>query len=237
MGKNTFVEKPLAINSEQLESIKTVLKEYPNANLTVGFNRRFSPHVNKVKSLISNGKMPINITATMNAGYIAKDHWVHDLKVGGGRIIGEACHLIDLCLFLSGSQIRDVCAHKMGTEPDQKSDDVSILLNFTNGSNAVVNYFSNGSLKYSKERIEVYSNNQTFVIDDFKRTFGYGNKIFKKIKTGYDKGHIAQFSYLIEELKHDEYLFASIEDIINVTEVSFAALDSLKNRKWISLIK
>ena len=108
----------------------------------------------------------------------------------------------------------------MGTEPDQKSDDVSILLNFTNGSNAVVNYFSNGSLKYSKERIEVYSNNQTFVIDDFKRTFGYGNKIFKKIKTGYDKGHIAQFSYLIEELKHDEYLFASIEDIINVTEVS-----------------
>ena len=100
LGKNVFVEKPLAINSTQLDSIVESIIQSNNGNIMVGFNRRFSPHITAIKDSLGDiGN--VNIIATMNAGYLPKDHWTNNLEVGGGRIIGEACHLIDLCVFLT----------------------------------------------------------------------------------------------------------------------------------------
>ena len=105
----------------------------------------------------------MNIIATMNAGFIPPEVWVHDLKAGGGRIIGEACHFIDLCTYFTGSKVVEVCMNAMGPDAQANTDNASILLKYENGSNAVINYFSNGSKTYSKERIEVHQQNSTLV--------------------------------------------------------------------------
>jgi predicted dehydrogenase len=148
-GKSVFVEKPLCLNEAELKEIESTYADAPNgATLTVGFNRRFSPFAVKLKSLVGDG--PKNIVATMNAGFIPADMWVHDLAIGGGRIIGEACHFIDLCSYIAGSRITSVCMNAMGENPEENTDNASILLRYENGTNAVINYFANGSKSYAQ---------------------------------------------------------------------------------------
>ena len=117
-GKNTFVEKPLALNKVELNQIIEAYNNLQKTNrspmLTIGFNRRFSPHMIRLKHNIGENPMALNIIANMNAGFIPMNHWVHDLKEGGGRIIGEACHLMDVCVYLSGSLIKSVCMNALG---------------------------------------------------------------------------------------------------------------------------
>lgn len=230
-GKHVFVEKPLALNREELERI--VAAYNGSVTLTVGFNRRFSPHVQKVKQLV--GNTPMNIIATMNAGAIPANVWVHDMKVGGGRIIGEACHFIDLITYLTGSKVKAVCMNAMGTNPAENTDNASILLQYENGSTGVINYFSNGSKTYAKERIEVYSQERTAVIDNYRVTEGYGFKGFTKLKTGIDKGHKAQFGLLTERIKNGGAALIPFDEIINTTLASFAAIDSLKQGGWVAV--
>lgn len=159
-GKSVFVEKPLCLNPEELQEILAAYHSAPNGTtITVGFNRRFSPFAEKLRVLAGEG--PKNIVATMNAGSIPKEMWVHDMEVGGGRIIGEACHFIDLCSYLANSSIVSVCMNALGENPQENTDNASIILRYANGSNAVINYFSNGSKSYAKERIEVYLNSAT----------------------------------------------------------------------------
>ena len=167
-GKSVFVEKPLCLNPEELQEILAAYHSAPNGTtITVGFNRRFSPFAEKLRVLAGEG--PKNIVATMNAGSIPKEMWVHDMEVGGGRIIGEACHFIDLCSYLANSSIVSVCMNALGENPQENTDNASIILRYANGSNAVINYFSNGSKSYAKERIEVYSNERVFVIDNWRK--------------------------------------------------------------------
>src|SRR5690606_35384692 len=125
-GKHVFVEKPLALNQEELDGI---LNSYHKQNKTVsvGFNRRFAPWARRMKALLGNDNSPMHIVATMNAGFIPANVWVHDMEVGGGRIIGEACHFIDLCTYLSGSKVKAVCINAMGTNPEENTDNASIL--------------------------------------------------------------------------------------------------------------
>lgn len=230
-GKHVFVEKPLALNRDELNDI---LEAYTGkTTLTVGFNRRFSPHMQKVKQAVGSSQM--NVVATMNAGSIPPNVWVHDLAVGGGRIIGEACHYIDLITFLTGSRIKAVCMNAMGTNPQANTDNASILLQYENGSTGVINYFANGSKAYSKERIEVYSQERTFVTDNFCVTEGYGAKNFSRIKTNTDKGHSAQFKFLVERVKTGGAALIPFDEIINTTLAGFAAVESLKKREWIPL--
>ena len=230
-GKHVFVEKPLAINEEQLQRI---LEVYDGTHsVTVGFNRRFSPHIQKIKQLV--GRAPMNIIATMNAGFIPADVWVHNLEVGGGRIIGEACHYMDLISFLTESKIKEVCMNAMGIHPDRNSDNASILLKYENGSTGVINYFSNGSKAYSKERLEVYSQARTIVMDNFRLTTGFGFKGFSKMKTKLDKGHNEQFRLLIERIKNGGHALIPMDDLINTTKASFAAIESLKQHCWIEI--
>jgi len=231
-GKNVFVEKPLALNRQQLEQIVTAFNQ-SNKTLTVGFNRRFSPHSIKIKSLI--GEAPMNIIATMNAGNIPSNVWVHDMQVGGGRIIGEACHFIDLISYFTASKVKAVCMNAMGINPDDNTDNASILLKYENGSTGVINYFSNGSKAYSKERIEVYSQDRIAIIDNFRLTTGYGFKGFSKLKTSLDKGHKTQFTELIKRVKTGGQPLIPFEEIINTTKASFAAIESLKNNCWIQI--
>ena len=223
--KHVFVEKPLALNPEELNNVIR-LESKSAGSVTVGFNRRFSPHIKAIKKSVGSSQM--NIIATMNAGFIPSNVWVHDMDVGGGRVIGEACHYMDLCVHMSGSKIESVCMQGLGTNPQQNTDNVSILLKFENGSTAVINYFSNGSKSYSKERLEVYSQERTFVMDNFRATKGFGARGFKNIKTKQDKGHNAQFEEYNKFLKEGGEPLIKFEEIVNVTRASFAALLSLR---------
>lgn len=230
--KHAFVEKPLALNEDELSLVIDAQKD-SNKTLTVGFNRRFSPHSEKVKSLIGNSV--INVIATMNAGFIPAEVWVHDKKTGGGRIIGEACHFIDLITYFTGSLVKSVCMNAMGINPEENTDNASILLKYKNGSIGVINYFSNGSKAYSKERIEVYSQERTVVIDNFRTTTGYGFKNFSKLKTKLDKGHKNQFDQLISRVKTGGAPLIPFEELVNTTKASFAAIESLKENCWIDI--
>ena len=231
-GKNVFVEKPLALNDEELQNIIDVY-EKSGKTLTVGFNRRFSPHMEKIKSLVGDSQM--NVIATMNAGFIPANVWVHDMKTGGGRIIGEACHYIDLISFLTGSKVKSVCMNAMGTNPEENTDNASILLRYENGSTGVINYFANGSKAYSKERVEVYSQERTLVMDNFRETKGYGVKGFSKLKTSMDKGHKNQFHRLIKTIQSGGDALIPFESIVNTTQASFAAIQSLKENRWVEI--
>lgn len=232
-NKHVFVEKPLALSLDELEAIQRDY-EVSNKTLTVGFNRRFSPHIQKMKSLLGNSNV-MNITATMNAGYIPADVWVHDMKIGGGRIIGEACHYIDLMIFLTGSKVKEVCMNSMGVNALENTDNASMLLKFENGSNGVINYFANGSKSYSKERVEVFSQEKTLIMDNFRTTRGYGFKNFKKLKTKLDKGHREQFSRFIKSVQNGGEALIPFEEIENTSLTVIKAIESLKSKSWVTI--
>jgi predicted dehydrogenase/threonine dehydrogenase-like Zn-dependent dehydrogenase len=232
--KHVFVEKPLALNEAELTQILETYQQHKKT-ITVGFNRRFAPLAKKMKSLLGNDTTPVNIVATMNAGFIPPNAWVHDMEVGGGRIIGEACHFIDLCIYLTGSLVKSVCMNAMGNNPEEQTDNASILLKFENGSNAVINYLSNGSKAYSKERIEVYSQERTLVMDNWRKLSGYGFKGFSSESSSQDKGHAQQFKLLVDSVREGGNAIIPMTEIVNATLASFAAITSMKENSWINV--
>lgn len=233
-GKSVFVEKPLCLNKEELEAIAEAYRNAgENVTLTVGFNRRFSPLALKLKQQVGDG--PKNIVATMNAGFIPADMWVHDLEIGGGRIIGEACHFIDLCSYIAGSRITAVCMNAMGVNPEENTDNATILLKYENGTNAVINYFANGSKAYAKERFEVYSQERVFVLDNWRRLEAFGAKGFSKMTCSMDKGQKNQFCMLNERITKGGDALIPFESIANTTLASFAAIESLKSGEWVTI--
>ncbi|MDA8965021.1 Gfo/Idh/MocA family oxidoreductase, partial [bacterium] len=231
-GKNVFVEKPLCLQANELDEIIAAQKE-SGRSVTVGFNRRFAPLAVKLKSLLGEG--PKNIVATMNAGFIPSSHWVHNLSVGGGRIIGEACHYIDLCTFLADSEVISVCMNSMGTDPQENTDNASILLRYANGTNAVINYFANGSKSYSKERVEVHSQEKSFILDNWRELKAFGVSGFKKMKSKQDKGHKAQFELLVKQVNDGGDPLVPFNETVNTTKASFAAIESLKTGSWVEV--
>lgn len=233
-GKHVFVEKPLALNQEELDKIAKAHQE-SGKSVNVGFNRRFSPFAAKMKAIVGAGQEPMNVIATMNAGAIPKDVWVHDMEVGGGRIIGEACHFIDLISYLTSGKVTEVMMNAMGVNPQEDTDTASILLKYDNGSTGVINYFANGSKLYSKERVEVYSQERTLVLDNFRTLKGYGTKGFSKMKSTQDKGHNQQFKLLVEHLKEGKGALIPFDSLYNTTKASFAAIESLKTHQWVKV--
>ncbi|WP_312364465.1 bi-domain-containing oxidoreductase [Sphingobacterium sp.] len=233
-GKHVFVEKPLALSNDELNEIVEMYNSQ-SKTINVGFNRRFAPLALKMKQLLGKGNTPMNIIATMNAGFIPSNSWVQDMEVGGGRIIGEACHFIDLCTFLAGSKVVSVCMNAMGTNPSDNTDNASILLKYENGTNAVINYFANGSKAYSKERIEVFSEERVLILDNWRKLSGYGFKNFSSASSPQDKGHSEQFRRLIEIVQNGGAPIISFDEIVNTTRASFGAIESLKNNSWVSI--
>jgi predicted dehydrogenase/threonine dehydrogenase-like Zn-dependent dehydrogenase len=231
-GKNVFVEKPLAINTAQLNAVRNAY-EKSASGIVVGFNRRFSPYSIKAKKLLS-GAALLQVVATMNAGNIPKENLLHDLEYGGGRIIGEACHYFDLISFLTGSRIQSVLMAATGTETRLNTDSASIFLKYANGSLGIVNYFSNGHSTYPKERIEIFSAGRTMAIDNFRslKLFGFKGS---GMSGSQDKGHNEQYKKYLNFLRNGGEPPVAFDEIVNTTLASFAALESLKEKKWIDI--
>lgn len=236
-GKHVFVEKPLAIYDDELPAIIDA-QQTADRTVMVGFNRRFSPHALKMKALLGgerSGEVPMNVVATMNAGSIPASSWVHDRAVGGGRILGEACHFVDLISFLTGSRVLSVCLNAMGPQPSETSDSASLLLRYENGATGVINYFANGSKAYAKERVEVYSQERTLVLDNFRTLTGYGFRGFSRLKGRQDKGHGEQMKRLVAQLRTGGPALIPFADLVNTTQTTLAALHSLREGRWVSV--
>jgi predicted dehydrogenase/threonine dehydrogenase-like Zn-dependent dehydrogenase len=238
-GKNVFVEKPLALTPDELEEIKEVYHSlltthHSPPRLMVGFNRRFSPHMLKAKSLFP-PQQPKAMNFRINAGMLPKDHWVHDPKIGGGRIIGEICHFIDLAVYIAGSNITSIYADAL-KEPNNLMDTLVINLSFENGGIANISYFSNGSKKVPKEYFEIFCNGQTVIIHDFKTMEIYGKSISKmKLKTQ-DKGHKKELSLFFDSIKNGDRSPISFDEIYHSTAVTFSVIESLQTSRKVAVI-
>lgn len=232
--KHVFVEKPLALTYEEIEEIEQVYNS-TNKSVTVGFNRRFSPFSQDAKKLLGNTtNRPINVIATMNAGFIPADHWVQDMEIGGGRIIGEACHYIDLITFFTGSKVKEVVMNSLGQEANVGTDNAAIILKYENGSQGVINYFANGNKAYSKERIEIFDQGNNIIIDNFRKSsyYGYSSSGLKKTQ---DKGHPEQFKRWNDMVTQGGPAIIPFDEIVNTSKAAMACLESLKSRSWVKV--
>jgi predicted dehydrogenase/threonine dehydrogenase-like Zn-dependent dehydrogenase len=200
-GKHVFVEKPLCLTLEELGAIEDAL---PRARglLMVGFNRRFSPHVAKMKGLLDGVRAPRAMTYTVNAGPIPATQWVQDPAVGGGRIIGEACHFIDLLRYLAGAPIVGARADFLGGEDGKLGDVASLHLRFADGSLGTVNYFANGDRSYPKERLEIFTAGKVLALDNYRLLSGYGWSGFTRFSTlRQEKGHAQELAAFFEAVR------------------------------------
>jgi len=236
--KSVFVEKPLAINREELREIVNLYNTNPEVKFLVGFNRRFAPMAKEVKQFVANGKGPIFFQARINAGYISPDHWIQDVDIGGGRIVGEVCHFVDLARFWIGSPVKSVFAVALPIKSSQQkiADSLQIVLTYADGSIASIQYLSNGSSLISKEYFEVYVGGKTVILNDFKMLLFADSRKKKKIRSfQQNKGHQAEMESLVNCVKNGLPFPIPPEEIFETTKVTFAIMDSLRLGKRILL--
>ncbi|WP_286233916.1 bi-domain-containing oxidoreductase [Thalassotalea sediminis] len=221
--KHVFVEKPLAINQQQHDSVVKQYQATDNQLLMVGFNRRFAPHIVKMKALLAGSTAPKSFIMTINAGEIPKAHWTQDPAIGGGRIIGEACHFIDLMRFLADSKISNIQAQQMGSKGKVAitEDKVAITLSFEDGSFGTIHYLANGAASFPKERIEVFAENKVIQLDNFRKMTGYGFKNFKKMNLWQqDKGQKACAKAFVDAIANGLKSPIPVEEIFEVSQAT-----------------
>ncbi len=232
-GKHVFVEKPLALKHDELSKVEQAYKQQTSSALMVGFNRRFAPHIVQAKALLQNIEEPKTFVMTVNAGEIPTDHWTQDSKVGGGRIIGEACHFIDLLRFLAASPITSMQASRIGPGNGgfTRDDKATITLSFSDGSIGTVHYFANGHKSFPKERLEIFTAGKILQLDNFRRMQGYGWSGFKKMNLfRQDKGNNACVDAFVAGLQSKQSSPIAFSELM---EVSRATIDvvSLLHKK------
>ncbi len=220
-SKQTFVEKPMALDQVELDAVVGAAQESP-ALLMVGHNRRFAPLSTQARDFVGDGPKVIN--CRINAGPLPGDHWALDSIEGGGRIIGEVCHFVDLLTFLSGSTPRDVAAYGAGSS----ADSVVIIIQFADGSVGSVTYAGLGDPAYPKERIEMFANGKVVVIDDFCRATFVSEGRQKTKKISQDKGHRGEVEYFINALLGNGEPDALLQDSIAVTRTTLLVQQVLK---------
>jgi predicted dehydrogenase/threonine dehydrogenase-like Zn-dependent dehydrogenase len=220
-GKHVFVEKPLCLTLEELEAIRIAAEARPGQLLMLGFNRRFSPHSLDVKRELLGVPGPKSFVFTANAGAIPANHWLQNPAVGGGRIVGEACHYIDLLRYFAGVPITGAKINYLGGEAGKLRDTASIELAFADGSVGTVHYFSNGDKGYPKERMEAFAGGRVVVIDNFRKTVGYGTRRGVLCK-GWrqDKGHAAEVAAFLEAIATGRPAPISLAELIEVSRVA-----------------
>lgn len=231
-GKHVFVEKPLALTVEEIAEIESVLAAAPEPKplVMVGFNRRFSPAAVQVKQFFASVYDPLTVSFRFNAGPIPADHWTQDEIIGGGRIIGEACHAIDLATFLTGSPPVRVFAESIGgaSAPAITDDQCFITLRHANGSVSSIGYLAGGDKAFPKERVEVLGGGRLAVIDDFREVItSSGGKAKKARAWQQDKGHreeVAQFARVLAEggacpISWEELRAVSLASILAVRSI------------------
>ncbi len=230
-GKHVFVEKPLCMTGEELEEIRMAY-EKSDRHLMVGFNRRFSPFIEKIKATLPPA-LPKAIHYRINAGQVPADHWIQDPDLGGGRIIGEVCHFVDLAMFLANGRITSVSANALPSSPPLR-DTLVVNLAFDNGSVAAISYFSNGSKKLNKEYIEVFCGSQVAVIDDFRELCLYHDKI-SKTSGKQDKGHSEEIKQFLAAIEKGLPCPISFAEIYLSTKATLAILKSILEKKVIAV--
>lgn len=221
-GKHVFVEKPLAMSDAEVQAVEDAYRAARSHGrvLMVGFNRRFAPQVAKIHSLLQGVAEPKAFVMTVNAGAIPSEHWTQDRTVGGGRILGEACHFIDLLRFLAGAAIerQSVTAMRSGT-----GDTATISLGFADGSIGTIHYFANGSKSVPKERLEVFVSGRVLRLDNFRKLVGFGWPQFAKMTLWrQDKGQRACVSAFIEAAAEGRAAPIPIDELLEVARVTIA---------------
>ncbi|MCB9849362.1 MAG: bi-domain-containing oxidoreductase [Phycisphaerales bacterium] len=234
-GKHVFVEKPLCITQSELAEIKQVRETHNITQLMVGFNRRFAPHARTVHRALSGRSKPVAITMLVNAGHAPSDSWLHDPLRGGGRIIGEGCHWIDLALYLVGHRIIDLQATMFDSVGEICDDKMSIGLTFADGSIATLHYWANGPKSFPKERIEVFCEQRALVIDNWRRIVAYNWPGVPKSKSRQDKGHRAEIAQFMQRVTDGGPPLIPVDDLVMVTSASMAAVQSATQRMIVPL--
>ena len=244
-GKHVFVEKPLALTIDELAEIQATVETTPSQPsdprqpstvhrlplLMVGFNRRFAPQVQKMKSLLAGVKEPKAFVMTVNAGAIPPEHWTQDSAVGGGRIVGEACHFIDLLRFLSGSPITGFQAVSIGKMSDvaMAEDKASITLRFGDGSIGTIHYLANGHKSFPKERLEVFVGGRILQLDNYRRLKGFGWPGFGKMNLWrQNKGQQACAAAFVQAVKQGSAAPIPFEELMEVSRVSIEVAEMLR---------
>lgn len=228
-GKHVLVEKPLAMNHSELSMIEKAIQDNPGVIVTTGFNRRYSPLTQLVKKVILEAKMPVVINYRINAGYIPPESWIQDLEEGGGRIVGEVCHFIDLIMYLASGQVTGLNAVHVPQDGRniKFEDNVIISLAFDNGSIGVLTYTSVGGKTMEKERLEVFVNRSSLVINDFKELNGFDCD-FKSVSLKVqDKGHKMLISELSKRLRDETSQILPFVSDIEATRLTLMALDKI----------
>jgi len=234
-GKHIFVEKPLAINESQLSKISKQLKADGQSLLTVGFNRRFAPLAQKLHASLKDRTEPLHAHYRVNAGPIPLNHWTQDPEIGGGRIIGEACHFIDFITFLVGAPPVSVTAHALPDHGKYREDNVSMIFTFSDGSIGVVDYLANGDKSFPKERVEVFCGGQVSVLDDFVslQTVRDGTKTVTK--AAQDKGWVDEWKIFAKAIREGSEPPIPYEQLIGVTKSTFATVESIRSHQTIKI--
>lgn len=234
-GKHVFVEKPLALHVDEIDRIEQLYQQQSTTDrysrVMVGFNRRFAPQVQKMKALLDTVKEPKSFIMTMNAGAIPAEHWTQDLQIGGGRIIGEACHFIDLMRFLAGSKIVSIQARRMGeTDAVQVLEDkASMTFGFEDGSFGTIFYLANGASSFPKERIEVFTAGRVLQLDNFRKLKGFGWPGFNKMNLWrQDKGQEACAVAFVESIRQGQPTPIPADEIFEVARVTLQVAEILR---------
>jgi predicted dehydrogenase len=239
-GKAVFVEKPLCLSSGQLDEIVAACRRARAARggpplLMVGYNRRFAPLVSLARSYLDGRILPLAMTLTCNAGAVPPDHWVHNPEIGGGRLLGEACHFVDLLHFLAGeAPIVRVAALGQGGR-DRRADTAAITLAFADGSLGQINYFTGGAKSYPKERLEIFSEGRVLVLDNFRRLTAHGFAARGKRSWTQDKGHRAGFRAFVDAVANGHPSPIPMASLIHTTQASLAAFEALRSKQTVVL--
>jgi predicted dehydrogenase len=236
-GKHVFVEKPLALNEEELEGVLDAALNSAG-RLTVGFNRRFSPLARAAREFFANRQSPLSISYRVNAGRIPKSHWLQDPVEGGGRIVGEVCHFVDLMHFLTGSRVTRVYAEPVAGRNQEAVDEDSVFvtLRFADGSNGSIAYLAEGDKAMPKERVEIFGGGKSFVLDDFRGASGYtGGREENTKPRQQDKGQADEACAVCEMVLTGGEALIELDDLAATTRSTFRMLESLRTGRAMSL--
>ena len=223
--KNVFVEKPLCLNEVELDNIEScynnLVAQGKKPKLMIGFNRRFSPHTLRIKHYIQQSLKPSSCIISVNAGKLDLDHWLNDPAIGGGRLIGEVCHFIDLLYFLLDGSVNKINTSQV---QDMSKDSISINMQFKNGSIGTIHYFCNGNKNFPKERIEVFNEGNIFQINNFKNSKHYTQSGIKNFRSlSQNKGHKNCLKEFNKSLITNSEMPISHQDIFNVSRIAIQA--------------
>jgi predicted dehydrogenase/threonine dehydrogenase-like Zn-dependent dehydrogenase len=239
-GKHVFCEKPLCLSEEELRSIAGAylgIRSSSRSVLMVGFNRRFAPMTARMKSFLAPISEPLALHCRVNAGYLPADHWVNDREQGGGRILGEVCHFVDLLMFLANSPVVEVEARAVGNSPRYSGDNVLVSLRFANGSEGSIGYLANGDRALSKERIEVFGGGSAAVLEDFRRLelVRNGRKEIIHSRWSQDKGHRGEWAAFAQAAQRRDESPIRFEDLVCATLATLRINESIASGRRLAV--